>query len=192
MDRSPPPRAALQTQYLLAYNLLSALLWTILLLRTLLLLPLAGHQNIYAGVGQYAKWTQTLAVLEILHSAFRIVRSPLLTTTIQVSSRLLLVWGIVDAYPAASGPSPFYGSMLLAWAVTEVIRYSYFAAALRGGGGGEVPPWLTWLRYNTFYVLYPLGIGSEMACVWLARGAARTAGVRALLGGVLVVYVPGE
>ena len=86
--------------------------------------------------------------------------------------------------------------MLLAWAVTEVIRYSYFVANLRvdssGAEGQEVPRWLVWLRYNTFYVLYPVGIGSEMTCVWLASQAAGTRAVRLLLWDVLVVYVPGE
>ncbi|MCJ1433236.1 hypothetical protein MMC27_002595 [Xylographa pallens] len=186
MDRSSPPRASLQKQYLIAYNATSALLWSILLGRVLLLLPLAGYQNVYAGVGQYAKWTQTLAVLEIVHSAFQIVRSPLLTTTIQVFSRVLLVWGIVNTWPATSGPSLFYSSMLVAWAVTEVIRYSYFVLNLQG----EVPAWLTWLRYNTFYVLYPLGIGSEMGCVYLASTAARTRGTKLLLWDVLLLYVP--
>ncbi|MCJ1284088.1 hypothetical protein MMC26_003419 [Xylographa opegraphella] len=214
MDRSPPPRAALQKQYLIAYNGLSALLWSILLGRVLLLLGLAGPRHVHAGVGQYAQWTQTVAVLEILHSAFRnpplpappfhpcarplttpspgaptgLVRSPLLTTTIQVFSRVLLVWGIVAPWPAATGPSPFYSGMLLAWAVTEVIRYSYFVANLRGDG--DVPPALVWLRYNTFYVLYPLGIGCEMGCVYLASRAARSRATKLLLWDVLVLYVP--
>ncbi|MCJ1296600.1 hypothetical protein MMC34_008166 [Xylographa carneopallida] len=194
MPPSSTPSPSLRKQYLTFYNALSALLWTILLLRVLILLPLAGHRQIHTHVGQSAKWTQTLAVLEILHSAFGIVRSPILTTSIQVSSRLLLVWGIVATYPAATGPSPFYTSMLLAWAVTEVIRYSYFVANLRvdssGAEGQEVPRWLVWLRYNTFYVLYPVGIGSEMTCVWLASQAAGTRAVRLLLWDVLVVYVP--
>ncbi|MCJ1381256.1 hypothetical protein MMC17_004365 [Xylographa soralifera] len=186
MDRPPSSRATLQKQYLIAYNATSSLLWLVLLGRVLLLLPL-GYQNVYAGVGQYAKWTQTLAVLEILHSAFKLIRSPLLTTTIQVSSRLLLVWGIVNTYPTASGQSPFYSSMLIAWAVTEVIRYSYFALNVRSE---RVPAPLAWLRYNTFFVLYPLGIGSEMGCVYLASAAARSTGTKLLLWDVLFLYLP--
>lgn len=31
-----------------------------------------------------------------------------------------------------------------------------------------VPRFLTWLRYTTFYVLYPLGVASEMTMVALA------------------------
>ena len=119
-----------------------------------------------------------------------LVRSPLPTTLMQVSSRLLLVWGIVNAFPAATSNSPFYSSMLTAWSVTEVIRYSYFVMNLRGGVSG----FMTWLRYNTFYVLYPLGIGSEMMLVWKASGPA---GRQSRLGqwalwGILGLYVPGK
>ena len=78
--------------------------------------------------------------------------------------------------------------MLAAWSITEVIRYSYFVMNLRG----EVPGFMTWLRYNTFYVLYPLGIGSEMACVYLASTAAATRGSKLLLWDLLFLYVPGE
>ncbi|KAK4696516.1 hypothetical protein P7C71_g1413, partial [Lecanoromycetidae sp. Uapishka_2] len=104
-----------QTQYLVAYNLISAILWSAILARVLLLIPLVGFENVYGGVGEFAKWTQTLALLEVVHSTLGIVRSPLLTTLIQVSSRLLLVWGVVNRYPAATSPSPFYSSMLFAW-----------------------------------------------------------------------------
>ena len=77
--------------------------------------------------------------------------------------------------------------MLIAWSVTEVIRYGFFVFNLRG----EVPAALTWLRYNTFYVLYPLGIGSEMALVYLASTDAGR-GVKFLLWDVLLAYIPGK
>ncbi|KAI6002739.1 PTPLA-domain-containing protein [Pisolithus albus] len=90
---------------------------------------------------------QTLATLEVVHVLLGLVRSPLPTTVIQVSSRLILVWGIVARFPNTH-INPFYTTMLLAWSLTEVIR-------------AQVPFWLTWLRYTTFYFLYPLGAGSE-------------------------------
>jgi len=42
----------------------------------------------------------------------------------------------------------------------QVIRYPWYAATLLGGA----PYALTWLRYTAFYVLYPVGLLSEM---WL-------------------------
>jgi len=58
-----------KTQYLILYNFVSAILWAAVLGRVLLLVPLVGFGNVYAGVGNFAKWTQTLALLEIFHAA---------------------------------------------------------------------------------------------------------------------------
>lgn len=106
----------------------------------------------------------------------------------QVSSRLLLVWAVVDRYPQESASSIFYSTMLLAWSITEVIRYSYFVFNLQGSG---VPGFVTWLRYNTFYVLYPLGIASECALIWKASLVADRWETLAFWG-LLAVYVPGS
>ena len=70
------------------------------------------------------------------------MRAPLFTTAMQVASRLLLVWGIGYAFPATTRYSPAYSSMLIAWSVTEVIRYGYFVFALTD----SVPKVWTWLR----------------------------------------------
>ena len=71
MERTNPPTAqtsARQVQYLVLYNLVSAILWFSVLGRVLLLIPLVGYENVYGGVGQFAKWAQTLAIMEIVHS----------------------------------------------------------------------------------------------------------------------------
>lgn len=47
--------------------------------------------------------------------------------------------------------------MVFAWSFTEVIRYSYYACNLLG----YEPSVLLYIRYTTFYVLYPLGASSE-------------------------------
>jgi hypothetical protein len=112
----------------------------------------------------------------------------------QVASRFLLVWGVLFLYPYLAVQSPTYSSMLIAWSVTEVIRYSYFALTL----SGVTPRILTWLRYNTFFLLYPIGILSECSLVYLAAvGPAATATEYPLdlmpyvLYGILAIYVPG-
>jgi len=48
--------------------------------------------------------------------------------------------------------------MILSWSLTEVIRYAFYIFSLLGK---EPPRLLTYLRVTTFYVLYPLGAGSE-------------------------------
>lgn len=110
----------------------------------------------------------------------------------QVLSRFVLVWAVVYPFPQLAA-SPFYSSMLLAWSLTEVIRYTYFAVSLSSAGG--CPPAFTWLRYSTFTVLYPVGILSECAMIWLAaEGPAAALHELApwVLRAVLVLYVPGS
>ncbi|KAL8628896.1 hypothetical protein Q9189_005389 [Teloschistes chrysophthalmus] len=174
-------------EYLSAYNSVCALLWFSIFGRVVLLVPITGFESVYPGAGDFAKWTQTVAILEILHSAFGLVRSPLPTTFLQVASRLLLVWAVVDRFPSVTTSTPFYSSMLLAWSATEVVRYSYFVLNLRG----SVPGFMTWLRYNMFYVLYPVGITSETVLVWKASEATEEPW-KWVGWGVLGLYIPGS
>jgi very-long-chain (3R)-3-hydroxyacyl-CoA dehydratase len=116
----------------------------------------------------------------------------------QVASRLLLVWGImavfggdiVGAEKTQLGDYAYLGCVT-AWGITEIIRYGFFAITL---SGNQVPAWWTWLRYNTFYVLYPVGISSECALVYLALGPAGEIEplLKWFLIAVLAVYVPGK
>lgn len=108
----------------------------------------------------------------------------------QVASRLLLVWGIVNNFPWLA-KSAVYSSMLVAWSVTEIVRYSYFTFTLSGFQPGII----SWLRYNLFYVLYPLGISSECWLIYSAiEPAKRMYGQEAawLLQLILFIYVPGS
>jgi len=186
-----PVSVFVKQTYLMFYNFASAILWATILGRVLLITLIHGSANVHAGVGEFTKWTQTMALLEVLHSAFGLVRAPIFTTLMQVASRLLLVWGIVNNFPNTTTASPFYASMLLAWSVTEVVRYSFFAMNL---ATGEVPGFLQWLRYNTFFVLYPLGISSECWLVYKAIEPAMSWNpvYEYILKAILLVYIPGS
>ncbi|KAG2015992.1 protein tyrosine phosphatase [Coprinopsis cinerea AmutBmut pab1-1] len=168
--------------YLIAYNALSAAGWSYLLVllivhlfnldgqsqaapvptHSLTKLPpalqpiLARATTAYARIGEKTTFVQSFAILEVLHAVLGWVRSPVVTTTMQVSSRLFLVWGITAQF-AETHSNPIYASMVLAWSVTEVIRYTFYALNLLGTSSQI----LLWLRYTTFYVLYPLGASSE-------------------------------
>lgn len=61
--------SAAKTTYLILYNSISALLWSVVLGRTLLIASIHGYESVYTGAGNFTKWTQTLAGLEILHAA---------------------------------------------------------------------------------------------------------------------------
>ncbi|KAF8588637.1 PTPLA-domain-containing protein [Ramaria rubella] len=126
------------------------------------LVPLFDRaRTTFTAVGWQTALVQSGATLEVVHSLLGWVRSPVTTTAMQVASRLILVWGITEQYESARN-NPIYASMLLAWSMTEVIRYSFYAVNRLG----LEPKWLLWLRYNTFYVLYPLGAGSEAALIF--------------------------
>lgn len=116
--------------------------------------------NSHTFVGPVVALVQSLAILEVVHAAIGWVRSPVTTTAIQVASRLFMVWGVTERYSQA-WTSPFYASMVLAWAITECVRYPFYANQLLNSEG----PGLLWARYTLFYVLYPIGAASEAMCI---------------------------
>lgn len=69
---SKPLKSASQSSksnYLIFYNLVSAALWSGVLAQVIQLNATQGHEKVYAGVGEYTKWVQTLAGLEVVHAA---------------------------------------------------------------------------------------------------------------------------
>ncbi|KAF2703541.1 PTPLA-domain-containing protein [Pleomassaria siparia CBS 279.74] len=192
--KSPKPQASfLNTAYLLVYNALSAALWATVLAKVVLTAAGKGVASgaVYVEAERFTRLTQTVAGLEVLHSLLGVVRAPVFTTLMQVASRFLLVWGIAYHFPQTTQYSPAYSSMLVAWSVTEIIRYSYFVFVIAGKG---VPAFVTWLRYNTFLILYPIGISSE---TWLVKNAIAPAekmnqNYGYALWAILAIYVPGS
>lgn len=87
--------------------------------------------TLHTFTGGLVALVQSGAVLEIVHAALGFVKSPVPTTAIQVASRLWLVWGISERFSEAA-TSPFYASMVLAWSLTECVRYPFYANALMG------------------------------------------------------------
>lgn len=64
--------------YLALYNFVSAVLWTTVLGRTAVIALARSPALVHMGVGTFARWAQTLAALEILHSllgAFLLISS---------------------------------------------------------------------------------------------------------------------
>ncbi|CEJ60800.1 hypothetical protein PMG11_09357 [Penicillium brasilianum] len=199
----PSGPTGLTRGYLFTYNTANLLTWGTCLLYTASLIPNALASNTLSSIfpttfNPLLLATQSLALLEVLHSLVRLVRAPFITTAMQVASRLLVVWGIlvpfggeiVGARGTQVGDYAYLGCVA-AWGITEVIRYGFFAITL---SGGNVPAWWTWLRYNTFYVLYPIGITSECTLIFKALGPAGELNplFQYFLIAVLVIYVPGS
>ncbi|PNP57772.1 hypothetical protein THARTR1_01930 [Trichoderma harzianum] len=185
-----PASSPIKTAYLILYNAVSAVAWASVLEKTISTLYAGGGPSlVFVTTGEQTKWVQTAAAMEILHSLFgKQLQSH------NVASRFLLVWGVLFLYPYLAVELPTYSSMLIAWSVTEVIRYSYFALSL----AGFTPRVLTWLRYNTFFILYPIGIMSECSLIYFAAVGPATNATQYpltlmpyILYGILAIYVPG-
>ncbi|VDM43937.1 unnamed protein product [Toxocara canis] len=54
--------------------------------------------------------------------------------------------------------------LLLAWSITEVVRYSFYAFSL----SEAAPKLLVWMRYTFFIVLYPMGASGELLTIFAA------------------------
>lgn len=53
-------------------------------------------------MGNWVKFTQTLAVLDVVHAALGLVKSNVGTAASQVFSRLWAVWAVVEMVPEVS------------------------------------------------------------------------------------------
>lgn len=182
-----------QWAYLITYNTLSALLWLSLLTTTALTTALASSPaTVYPTLRLAVLTLQTLATLEILHALTRLVHAPVLTTAVQVAGRLTVLYLVIEPYPTAATASWWYAAMVLAWSAADVVRYCYFATRLVGGHQYRR---LAWLRYSAFYVLYPVGIASEVGVVYGAVAEAWRLGERGHAWAYMAaatLYLPGK
>jgi len=73
MDKSRKPSAtspaSTKKNYLIGYNLLNAVLWASVVGRVVLITSMVGYRDLYKGTGNFVRFTQTLALLEVVHSA---------------------------------------------------------------------------------------------------------------------------
>lgn len=113
-----------------------------------------------------------------------------MTTLMQVLSRLLLVWGVNYLFPEIHTHGS-YTTMIIAWCIAELVRYSFYAFNLKNG---SVPAIISWARYNFFLVLYPLGVSSELMMIYQSLPFAtniHTAYYYFLIAAALT-YAPGK
>ncbi|XVF20123.1 hypothetical protein REPUB_Repub11eG0171200 [Reevesia pubescens] len=152
--------------YLFAYNSLQAFGWTISLFRILISFIATDSVNgAYASAGDLICLLQTCAFLEVVHGAMGIVPSGVLFPLMQWSGRTHFLLAIVRRIDEVQEfPAVFI--TFFAWSLTEVIRYSQYALNVFG----SCPSWLTYLRYTSFIVLYPMGLApGEMWLMYQAH-----------------------
>ncbi|CAG8505773.1 545_t:CDS:2 [Paraglomus occultum] len=144
--------------YLFLYNGASFVAWGCVFYMVVLSLLNSGGDFtvVHNDVRDVLTYVQTGAILEVIHVVLGLVKTPLTTTVIQVTSRLYLVWGILAPFPEVRSHWALT-TMTIAWSVTEIVRYLYYGLNI----AKIQPTWLLWCRYTFFFVLYPLGAGSE-------------------------------
>ncbi|XP_034943474.1 very-long-chain (3R)-3-hydroxyacyl-CoA dehydratase 2 [Chelonus insularis] len=154
--------------YLIVYNFTLVIGWSYILclLTRYYITNDFKNQSLWDTVQKNLFIFQNAAALEIFHAAFGLVRSNPVITTFQVLSRVMVVCGVLLATPSsAAAASIGLPIALLAWSVTEIIRYGYYFANLIG----YVSHILVWLRYTTFIALYPIGVTGELLCFYSAQ-----------------------
>ncbi|XP_078038549.1 3-hydroxyacyl-CoA dehydratase 1 [Augochlora pura] len=157
--------------YLKTYNLTLVFGWSYILLK---LFQNDFSSTVELGLWQNLKWPviifQHAAVLEIVHAIMGLVKSNPVLTTFQVFSRVFVVDVILLAIPYSAASTSGLLLALIAWTITEIIRYLYYFMNLNN----FVPYLLTWLRYTLFIALYPIGITGELLCIYAAAQYAKS------------------
>mmetsp|Transcript_10447 Transcript_10447/g.31482 ORF Transcript_10447/g.31482 Transcript_10447/m.31482 type:complete len:222 (+) Transcript_10447:471-1136(+) len=150
--------ARADTAYLLLYNLAQSIGWATALVQTVLSLTRhpSGDQ-VYSAAGLTVRACQGLAALEIFHAAAGLVRGSPVVALLQWAGRSNCLYAVLHCIPQL-WPSSAVAVLFLAWSLSEVVRYPWYATSLAGGS----PAWLTWARYTLFIPLYPAGVAAEM------------------------------
>ncbi|KAJ3087719.1 hypothetical protein HK100_008288 [Physocladia obscura] len=161
---------SLVRQYLVTYNAASLVAWSYIAIRVLT--NIGNYTTNYENFGGFLLVVQTFALLEIFHSAFGIVRSPIIPNVLQVGSRLIIVWLVVRNFPEVAAVWP-YSTTSFAWSVSEVIRYGYYTLNLLRVDNSFFKA-LTYCRYTFFLVLYPVGACSEFVLMQASQIITKT------------------
>lgn len=177
---------ALGCLYMAAFNLLCTFAWA----KVFFVLTKHSLHHSFSDVLSVSVWpqvegplffAQSLAVLEVVHASLGLVRSSVITTIMQVFSRLQLVWLLFPSVPASRDSVALF-TCVAAWSCAELLRFPFFAVQQllqlvefmqKDPTPLEVPVLLKWLRYSGFTVLYPIGITSEVFCMCSSLGVLK-------------------
>jgi len=144
--------------YLILYNLILTLGWTYVLF--LAWEKRNDHTKMWAHVQWAVKIFQTAALMEVVHAATGIEKSNVFLTFFQVLSRVFVVWCVLEVSPPST-TCVGVPLVMIAWDITEIIRYGYYFLNLIG-----MQQVLVWFRYTLFIILYPIGITGELICMY--------------------------
>jgi len=156
-----------RTAYLLAYNVGMAAGWSYALYLGVKGALDSEFPSSLAGCmpsgGSIVGLFQMISLLEVFHALFGLVRGSPLAALLQWTGRSNVLFNVILPIPTIYAAAPA-GAMMLAWCLSEIIRYPWYAAQIKG----TCPFWLTWLRYSAFIPLYPVGVVGEMLSIYNA------------------------
>ncbi|XP_067142443.1 very-long-chain (3R)-3-hydroxyacyl-CoA dehydratase hpo-8 [Centruroides vittatus] len=148
--------------YLFGYNAFQTIGWTYIFIKVILYALANGtYYGMWDEISTAIKIFQTLGYIEVAHCILKLVRSSPIITFLQITSRVMVVWGIVTSVPEVANTIGI-PLLLVAWCMAEIIRYSYYATTILNC----CPYILVWCRYTFFFVLYPLGVTGELLSMY--------------------------
>ncbi|XP_004294609.1 PREDICTED: very-long-chain (3R)-3-hydroxyacyl-CoA dehydratase 2 [Fragaria vesca subsp. vesca] len=154
---------SLSNLYLLAYNSAQAIAWAVCLALSLgSVLSTKTLNGAYASAGDLIYLCQMVAFLEVVHGAVGLVPSGVVIPLMQWAGRTNCMFVMRQTHEVQELPAVLI--IFVAWSISEIIRYPTYALnCIR-----SCPPWLTYLRYSAFLVLYPPGMGGETWIMYYA------------------------
>ncbi|KAK6111881.1 Protein tyrosine phosphatase-like protein PTPLA family protein [Brugia pahangi] len=145
-------------QYLCAYNI------TLFILHVYLLFTLvfnfftignAYYNSFWQNNANIIKIATVLQLMDVAHALMGYTKGSYRVGLIQVCGRLVFIY-IIDGCPDVQTSSTTF-ILIIAYFSIEIFRYPYYAASSLKI---EIPL-LTWLRYNAWILLYPVGLVLE-------------------------------
>ncbi|XP_062849168.1 very-long-chain (3R)-3-hydroxyacyl-CoA dehydratase 1 [Trichomycterus rosablanca] len=166
-------KGVIATAWLTFYNIAMTAGWLVLAVAmTRYYLQKGTHKGLYRSIARILKFFQTFALLEIGHCAIGIVRTSVIVTGVQVSSRIFMVWFIANSVRQVQNQQSVI-LFLVVWTLTEITRYSFYTFSLLN----HLPYFIKWARYNLFIVMYPLGVIGELMTIYASLPYVRKSGM---------------
>lgn len=126
--------------YKMSFNLFQLIGWILVLHLTLGLPKMFENEQLHASV-IFARFVQFFQITDFYTAGVNLPR------ILQIGGRL----SVLFAFTRHNSPVVFV--MLLVFSVSEIIRYLYYII--------RENPLFTWVRYNAFLILYPIGFTCE-------------------------------
>ncbi|XP_023224433.1 very-long-chain (3R)-3-hydroxyacyl-CoA dehydratase hpo-8-like [Centruroides sculpturatus] len=110
--------------------ILNSTRWTYIFIKVILYALANGtYYGMWDEISIAIKIFQTLGYIEVVHCIVKLVRSSPLITFLQITSRVMVVWGIITSVPEVANTIGV-PLLLVAWCMAEIIRYSYYATTI--------------------------------------------------------------